>query len=240
MGRSRRPAGTHCGACAQFSHGRVLTPRLGDGERPPHFGVDRRDGALHAQKSPYRRLAGRSGRARLCAADTQGDHHPRCHAGVGLRTRARVGARRCGGVGHPQCDETPLGTDTRECARRQNLRAHPKFVPLAGAEVPTRRARGRQLPELRFLASAHQRARRPLLAGAHRFASRVQQFGGYLRFGTDSDQHDRARRGDARRRFGTLRFVGHRRGDQCDHERSHGFIGGGVARDSRHRRAEHV
>ena len=32
-----------------------------------------------------------------------------------------LGAWRCGGVGHPQRDETPLGTDARERARRQNL-----------------------------------------------------------------------------------------------------------------------
>ena len=80
-GRARRPTGAHRGACAQLRHGRVLTPRLGNGERTPHFGVDRRDRTLHAQKSTYRRLAGRSGRARLCAADTQGYNKTRCYAG---------------------------------------------------------------------------------------------------------------------------------------------------------------
>ena len=34
---------------------------------------------------------------------------------------ARGDTRRCRGVGHAQRDETPLGTDARERARRQNL-----------------------------------------------------------------------------------------------------------------------
>ena len=41
---------------------------------------------------------------------------------------------------------------------------------------------------------------------------------GRLRTGADSGQHDRAGRGAARRRFGAVRFVGHRRHDQRHHQ----------------------
>ena len=41
---------------------------------------------------------------------------------------------------------------------------------------------------------------------------------GVYRTGADSGQHDRPRRGDARRRLGTLRLLGHRRYDQHHHQ----------------------
>lgn len=57
-------------------------------------------GRTSCSKITYRRLTGQSGRARLRAADTQGDHRPMlrwCRM-----SSCGVGAWRCGGVGHPQ------------------------------------------------------------------------------------------------------------------------------------------
>ena len=88
----------------------------------------------------------------------------------------------------------------------------------AGAFVPARRAGRGRLSELRLRAGAHQRTRRPLFADSRRFASGLFGPDGRLRTGADSGQHDRAGRGAARRRFGAVRFVGHRRHDQRHHQ----------------------
>ena len=102
-------------------------------------------------------------------------------------------------------------------------------VPGTGAVVPARRACRGRLPELRLHAGAHQRSRRPLFADPGRFAPGILGPDGRIRPGADPGQHDRACRSAARRRFGAVRVVGHRRHDQRHYEGAFAQFGADVA-----------
>jgi len=121
-------------------------------------------------------------------------------------------------LGQPQRNHASQSPGLGERPRPQNFRQHQFGLSGPGTRVPARRTRRGRLPELRFHAGAHQRARRTLFTDPRRFASRLLGTLGRLWTGADSGQHDRPRRGDARRRLGTLRLLGHRRYDQHHHQ----------------------
>ena len=81
--------------------------------------------------------------------------------------------------------------------------------PTLSQGLPARRPGRNELSELRFPAGAHQRTGRSVYTDSYRFASHLQCPFRCLRVGADSCQYDRARRGDARRRFCPVRFVRH-------------------------------
>ena len=171
---------------------------------------------IEASEKPARRRAdARSPCAGLRRAGEKGD----ARTGTDPRTEFRGGAERhfdgrSGRLGQPLGHAAARSPCAGERAGRRAVRENERFVSGAGAFVPARRAGRGRLSELRLRAGAHQRTRRPLFADSRRFASGLFGPDGRLRTGADSGQHDRAGRGAARRRFGAVRFVGHRRHDQ--------------------------
>ena len=191
---------------------------------------DRRFGALFPEKPARGRADARSPRVGLCLADAAGDASTRTDG----RTEFRGGAERHldgrgGRVGQPFRPAAPGGACSGERAGRRVVREDQRLVPGTGAVVPARRACRGRLPELRLHAGAHQRSRRPLFADPGRFAPGILGPDGRIRPGADPGQHDRACRSAARRRFGAVRVVGHRRHDQRHYEGAFAQFGADVA-----------
>ena len=196
-----------------------LCDRRRDGHGIRHH--DRRVGTLFSEKPARRRADARSPCAGVRRAGEKGD----ARTGTDPRTEFRGDAERhfdgrSGRLGQPLGHAAARSACAGERAGRRAVRENERFVSGAGAFVPARRAGRGRLPELRLRAGAHQRTRRPLFADSRRFASGLFGPDGRLRTGADSGQHDRAGRGAARRRFGAVRLVGHRRHDQRHHQRN--------------------
>ena len=196
-------------------------PRLRDAGRQRNHRRHRRRrlGTLHPERPAHGTTHAHRGRGRLQIRGTGASPRSRRNGPGRLRPggggACRRGDRR---LGQPHGDQQKILADDRFGGLRKTFRSHRLVQPGRNDEFPVGTARRKQLRQLRHDTTAHQRPRRPILAGAARQPPDLQLPGRHVRFGTASRLDDRTRGSDPRRRFRALRGQRHRRRGEHHHQ----------------------